>query len=107
MAALIDLSVVKSISFGRKDLMMDLLEEWIMDTNDLIRTMLSEIDQNKVEFQTKHKLKTNFCMIGSSSGIQLCEQLIHRDGGYKKIMEEIEKVFQSTIQEIQKLKSEL
>lgn len=78
MEALIDLNYLIKISFGNSVILLDLIESWKVDS---IQTMsqlknIYSISWKNETFKLMHQMKSNFQMIGCSTGIQLCQNSI-------------------------------
>ncbi|MBK7357983.1 MAG: hypothetical protein IPI45_12425 [Saprospiraceae bacterium] len=111
MEILIDLKLIREIVFRDDQLLKEMLDEWIEDS-DLKMNAISElVKTNNTEklFNKVHELKTNFSMIHCPQGIQSCEQLIRfieqedalELNQLKLILSEVKKQLQNQIEHIQ------
>lgn len=78
MEILIDLKLIREIVFRDEQLLKEMLEEWMNDSDVKTNSIAELIKSNNTEklFNKVHELKTNFSMIHCPIGIQCCEQII-------------------------------
>ncbi|MBK6859314.1 MAG: hypothetical protein IPK91_11480 [Saprospiraceae bacterium] len=78
MEILIDLKLIREIVFRDDQLLKEMLDEWIQDSDLKMNAILEMVKANHTErlFNKIHELKTNFSMIHCPQGIQSCEQII-------------------------------
>ncbi len=78
MEILIDLKLIREIVFRDDQLLKEMLDEWIQDSNLKMNAISELLKTNNTEklFNKIHELKTNFSMIHCPRGIQSCEQII-------------------------------
>ena len=71
----IDLKMLSSIVYGNDGLLQEMIEEWLVDTEEKINKLK---EKTSVNFKEIHFLKTSFSMIGCVEGIKICEKLIQK-----------------------------
>lgn len=78
MEILIDLKLIREIVFRDEQLLKEMLDEWMQDSDVKINSIAELIKSNNTEklFNKVHELKTNFSMIHCPKGIQCCEKII-------------------------------
>ncbi|NOT37070.1 MAG: hypothetical protein HOP11_06810 [Saprospiraceae bacterium] len=77
----IDLHYLSQISFNDKNIMNEMLQEWISDTFNRIEEFKSNVnsENTKIKFNIIHTLKTNYFMIGCQPLIKLCEEFLNSE----------------------------
>ncbi len=93
MATSIDLSMLQQITFNDKQLLKDMLQQWLADAaqrKEIIRQCIRRQDE-RAYFKAVHQLKSNYQMIGCAEAVQLLDLMIKdKLPGAKKHWQSIE-----------------
>jgi HPt (histidine-containing phosphotransfer) domain-containing protein len=78
MATSIDLKMLQTIAFNDRQLLKDMLQEWLTDAADRKEKIVKSIQDNRQQefFNAVHQLKSNYQMIGCAEAIHLLEKMI-------------------------------
>ena len=83
---MIDLNMIRQISFGDESIMTQLLESALNDLSEsekLIQNL--NFSHNKIVFDIFHKFKTTCVMLGASSMIMQCQKALDSLGDKKEL----------------------